>query len=210
MTVVIAVGLTDGELLIIKEDVGRSHVIREIADIHLCRDELHGNIIADRVNGNGGILTDLAGDTVVKAVIQPLPGLWLSGMVFRSPIAFQRNAINAPVEGGVVRAHVIPEHRVELRQRSNGTDVKGVEPAFLERTEMTFHLALAGTVTDLCVKKQYSERHADHGKLLIGVAAAVVDVELIRDTIGGNGRFENLLEVIGIVIIEQFAADQEP
>ena len=73
MAVVIAVGLTDGELLIIQQDVGRSHVIREIADIHLCRDELHGNIIADLVNGNGGILAYLTGDTVIKTVIQPLP-----------------------------------------------------------------------------------------------------------------------------------------
>ena len=114
MEVVIAVGLTDGELLIIKQDVGRSHIIRKIADIHLCRDELHGNIIADPVNSDGGILAYLTGDTVVKTVIQPLSGLWLSGMVFGSPIAFQRDSVNAPVEGGILGAHVVFEHSVEL------------------------------------------------------------------------------------------------
>ena len=65
----------------------------------LCGDELHGNIIADFVNGDGGIFTYLAGDAVVKAVIQPLSGLWPARMVFGSLIAFQRDSVNAPVEG---------------------------------------------------------------------------------------------------------------
>ena len=56
----------------------------------------------------------LSDDTVVKAVIQPLSGLRLAGMVSGSLIAFQGNASNAPVEGGIVGAHVIPEHSVEL------------------------------------------------------------------------------------------------
>ena len=73
MAVVIAVRLADGELLVIKEDVGRSHVVRKIADIHFCSDELHGDIIADLVDGDGGILADFACDTVVKTVVQPLP-----------------------------------------------------------------------------------------------------------------------------------------
>lgn len=65
MAVVIAVGPADGELLTIRQDVGGSHVIREIADIHFCGDELHGDIIADRVNGNGGIFPDFACDTKI-------------------------------------------------------------------------------------------------------------------------------------------------
>ncbi len=68
MAVVITVGPADRELLIISQDVGGSHVIRKISYIHLCGDELHGNIIEDRVDGNGGILLDFAGDTVVKTV----------------------------------------------------------------------------------------------------------------------------------------------
>lgn len=131
-------------------------------------------------------------------------------MILRPLKTFQGSGINAPVEGSVVRAYVISEHSVELRQRSNGTDVKGIKPAFLQGAEMAFHLAFAGAITDFCVKEQYSQRYADHGKLFIGVAAAVGDVELIRDTIGGNGGLEDLLEVAGIVIIEQSVADQEP
>lgn len=114
MAVVIAVGLTDRKLFTLKQDVGRGHVVRKITDIHFCGDELHGNIIADPVNGDGGILTNLACDAVVKTVIQPLPGLGLARMVFGSLIAFQRDSVNAPVEGGVVVTHVIFEHFVEL------------------------------------------------------------------------------------------------
>ena len=81
MAVLIAVGLPDGELLIFKQNEGRVHVIREISDIHFGRDKLHGHIIADLVDGNGRVLTNLACDTVVKTVIQPLPGLWFAGMI---------------------------------------------------------------------------------------------------------------------------------
>ena len=72
VAVVIPVGLTDRKLFTVKQDVSRSHVIRKIAYIDFCGDELHGNIIADFVDGNGGILTDLACDAVVKTVIQSL------------------------------------------------------------------------------------------------------------------------------------------
>lgn len=210
MAVVITVDPADRELLIISQDVGGSHVIRKIAYIHLCGDELHGNIIADRVDGNGGILPDFAGDTVVKTVLQPLCRLRSPGMILRSLKTLQGSGTNAPVEGSVIGTHVIPEHRVELRQRSNGTDVKGVKPALLQGAEMAFHFALTGTVTDLCVKEQHPDGDTDHGQLFIRIAAAVVNVELVRDAIGSDGRFENLLEVAGIVVIEQLSADQEP
>lgn len=167
MAVVITVGPADRELLIISQDIGGSHVIRKIAYIHLCRDELHGNIIADRVDGNGGILPDFAGDTVVKTVLQPLCRLRSPGMILRSLKTLQGSGTNAPVEGSVIGTHVIPEHRVELRQGSDGTDVKGVKPAFLQGAEMAFHFAFAGTVTDLCVKEQDAEGDADHGQLFI-------------------------------------------
>ena len=114
MAVVIAVRLADWKLFTIKEDVGRSHVIRKIADIHFCRDKLHGNIITDFIDGNGGILADLARDAVVKTVIEPLSGLRLSGMIHGVLIALQRDCVNASVKGGVVGTHVVFEHSVEL------------------------------------------------------------------------------------------------
>ena len=90
------------------------HVIRKIADIHFCRDELHGNIIADFIDSNGGILADFACDAVVKTVIEPLSGLRFSGMILGVLIALQRDPVNAPVEGGIVGTHVVFEHSVEL------------------------------------------------------------------------------------------------
>ena len=50
---------------------------------------------------------------------------------------------------------------------------------------------------------------ADEGKLLIGVAAAIVDIKFCRDPVGGHGVLEHLLEVIGIVAVEEPAAHQE-
>ena len=64
MAVFVTVCLTDGEFLTIRQDEGGIHVIREKTYIDFCRDELHGNIIADFVNGNGGILAHLTGDAV--------------------------------------------------------------------------------------------------------------------------------------------------
>ena len=55
MAVFVAIGLSDRELLIIKQDKGRSHVIWLETDINLCGDELHGNIITDAINRNRGV-----------------------------------------------------------------------------------------------------------------------------------------------------------
>ena len=59
-------------------------------------------------------------------------------------------------------------------------------------------------------EKQHAQGYTDHGKLFIRVTAAIIDVKLIRDAIGGNGGFKDLLEVTGIVVIEQFTANQKP
>lgn len=146
MAVFIAVGPADGELLTIRQDVSGSHVIRQIADVHLCGDELHGNIVADRADGDGRILADFACDAVIKTVIQPLYRLRPAGMIFRSLKTIQGSGVNAPVEGRVIGTHVSPEHSVELRQGSDGTDIKSIEPTFLQGTEMAFHLALVMTI----------------------------------------------------------------
>lgn len=46
------------------KDESRVHVFREIADLHFLGDELHGDVIADTVDGDGGIFPYLAGDAV--------------------------------------------------------------------------------------------------------------------------------------------------
>lgn len=128
-----------------------------------------------------GELLTIRQDVSGSHVIQPLDRLRPAGMILRSLKTLQRSGVNAPVEGGVIGTHVIPEHPIELRQGSDGTDIKSIEPTFLQGTEMAFHLALAGTVTDLCVKKQHPDGDTDHGQLFIRVTAAVVNVELVRD-----------------------------
>ena len=54
---------------------------------------------------------------------------------------------------------------------------------------MPLDLTLAGAITDFRVEKQNAEGHTDHGKLLIGVAAAIVYIEFIGNSVGGNGIF---------------------
>ena len=141
MAVVIAVGLPDWVLFAIRQYEGGSHIIRQIADINLCRNKLQGNIIADLVNGNSGILPYFTGDAVVKTVIQPLPGLRSAGVIRGSFIAFKRNIINPPVEGCIVGTQVIFKHTVKLSQRGNGIYIQSVKPTLFERTEMAFHFA---------------------------------------------------------------------
>lgn len=81
MAVLIAVGPADGELLIFKQNESRDHVIREKSDIYFGRDELHGHIIADLVDGNGRVLANLACDTVIETVLQPMRRLRFTGMI---------------------------------------------------------------------------------------------------------------------------------
>ncbi len=46
------------------KDERRVHVFGEVSDLHLLGDELHGDVIASAVDGDGGILPYLAGDAV--------------------------------------------------------------------------------------------------------------------------------------------------
>ena len=99
------------------------------------------------------------------------------------------------MKGDVVGTHVVLKQGVEPGKGGNGADIKGIKPAFLQRTEMPLNFAFAGSVTDFCMKKQHAERYADHGQLFIGITAAIIDIELIRDTIrnvsGAEDKGEN-------------------
>lgn len=46
------------------KDERRFHVFWQVADLHLLGDELHGDVIAFTVDGDGGIFPYLAGDAV--------------------------------------------------------------------------------------------------------------------------------------------------
>ena len=64
------------------ENKGSGHVSGLIADINLHGDELHGNIEAYFIDGNGGILIHFSGNTVQEAFIQPVTGLWSPAVGF--------------------------------------------------------------------------------------------------------------------------------
>ena len=196
MAVFVAVGPAEGKLLTIFEDIGTVHVIRKIPDIDLCGDELHGDVVRDVVDTDGGIPADLAGNAVIEAFLEPFARLRLPGMVGRLKIPVHRSGIDAAVEGGVVGTHVVPEHAVELIQRGYTREVQRIEPPLLEGSEMAFHLALAGAVADAGMEKDNAETDTDHGKLLIGIAGAVIDIKFIRNSISGNGLLQDLLEVV--------------
>ncbi len=51
-------------MLPLVKDEGAGHVVRQEADIHFGGDELHGDIIGDFVDGDGGVLVHLPGDAV--------------------------------------------------------------------------------------------------------------------------------------------------
>ena len=55
------------------KDERRVHVFGEVSDLHPLGDELHGDVIAFAVDGDGGILPYLAGDAVQETFLQPFP-----------------------------------------------------------------------------------------------------------------------------------------
>jgi hypothetical protein len=124
--VLIAVGAAYRELFSITQDVRCGHIIRQVADVYFCRDELHRNIVAHAVDGDGGILAYLARDAVVKAVVQPLAGLRFPRMIFGSLVTIQRDRVDAAMKSSVVRTHIITQHFVELCKRGDGIYVERI------------------------------------------------------------------------------------
>ena len=51
-------------MLPFRKDERRVHVIGQVADLHFLGDELHGDVIASAVDGDGGVFSYLAGDAV--------------------------------------------------------------------------------------------------------------------------------------------------
>ena len=142
MTVFIAIGTADWKLLVFKKKEGCVHVIRKEADIYRGRDKLHRDIVAGLPNRDGRVLANFSRDTIVEAVIQPLAGLWLTGMILRCFVAVQRHTVNATVERGVVGTHVIPQKTIELFQRGDRGNIQRVQPALLECSKMALYLTL--------------------------------------------------------------------
>ena len=122
------------------KDEGGGHVIRQEADLHFGRDELHGDVIGHPVDGDGGILAYLPGDTVQEAFLQPFPGFRHADGGACLPVLFHGSGADAGMDGRIVGAHIVPEQPIELCQGGDGIQVQGIEPCLLERPELTFDL----------------------------------------------------------------------
>ena len=88
--------------------------------------------------------------------------------------------------------------------------VKRIEPPLLERAPAAFDLGLGGAIPYTGMDEDCPDIAADQAELLVRVAAAVVDVKFLRDAVCGNRVLEHLLEICGIVAVEQLAADEHP
>ena len=67
---------------------------------------------------------------------------------------------------------------------------------------MVFYLAFAGLIADACMQQKDPEGYTDHGKLFVGIAAAIVNVEFIRNSISSDGIFQDNLKVVSFAVAE--------
>ena len=138
-------------MLAFVKDEGRGHVIRQEADLHFLRDELHGDVIGHFVDGDSGVPVHFPCDAVQETFLQPFPGLRHADRGAGLLVALQGRGSDAGMDGSVVGAHVILKEPVELIQRGDGIHVQGVEPCLFQRSELPLDLGLGGSVTYFCM-----------------------------------------------------------
>lgn len=83
-------------------------------NIHFSRNKLHGNVIADVINGNDGILSDFGCNPVIKTVLKSLAGSRILAMILGMFVPLKRNVFDSPVESGVVGTYAVFKHAVKL------------------------------------------------------------------------------------------------
>lgn len=130
-------------------------------------------------------------------------------MILRAQIPVDRRLTGSGVNGGVVLSDVVRKEIVELRK---GMDLPGIdhrEPAAADGAEVPFDLPFCSTVPHRRMGLDDAERIKDECELLILKGAAVIHVDLIGDPIGLYGAFEDLLVVVPVVVVEDFAADDQ-
>ena len=116
MAVLHFIRFTDRESFALIKDKSRIHVIRKETDLNTGRNELHRAVIADLIDGNSSIFTDLAIDAIKEAVIEPLSGCRDTRVILCISEAFQWSAVDTGMDGSVIGTHVILEHSVKLSQ----------------------------------------------------------------------------------------------
>jgi len=104
----------------------RAHVFREVADLHVLGDELHGDVVAYTVDGDGGVFFYLAGDAVQEAFLEPFPRAGNPHMLLCGLIPLERGAADAGMVSGVIPADVILQDGVKFMQGMDPVKVKPV------------------------------------------------------------------------------------
>ena len=184
-------------------------MVRQVAYVHLHADELRRGIIPYAVNRNAGIVVDLARDTVGKAFIQPFGRPWDADMVFSTHEAVDRSLACTGMDSGVVPADVIGEQGIELFQRMDSRDIKGRQPAAAEGPEVPFYFAFCSPISNRGMGFDNAQGIKDQGELVVFKRTAVIHVDLIRDTVSGNGLLEYFLIVVSVIVIKDPAADDQ-
>lgn len=75
-------------MIAFKKDVGILHTVGKVADLDFGPDELHGDIIIKRANGNCSVKIDPSGNAVHKALIKPFLAFRKTDIVDAPLIAF--------------------------------------------------------------------------------------------------------------------------
>lgn len=126
MTLLHLIGFTDWKKVALIEDESGIRVIRQEADLHGERNELHEAVIADLVGGNSRVLTNPAGNVVIEAVVKPLSGFRDTRMILRFLIMFQRCRADTGMRGSIIGSHVVLKHGIKLCKGRGAVRIKSV------------------------------------------------------------------------------------
>ena len=88
-------------------------------------------------------------------------------------------------------------------------DIKGRQPAAAEGPEVPFYFAFCSPVPDRGMGFDNAQGIKDQGELVVFKRTAVIHVDLIRDTVSGNGLLEYFLIVVSVIVIKDPAADDQ-
>ena len=122
------VGFVNRGFRVFIKDVGTVHIFRKETYLHFHADELHGNIIGFLEDGDGGIISYLAGDAVIKTVIQPFTGQRMTDILTGILKTYHGSCVNAGMIGSVVFSDIVFKHLIELVDGMDYSGVDGVDP----------------------------------------------------------------------------------
>ena len=128
MTVIYFVGFVNRGFRVFIKDVDTVHIFRKETYFHFHANELHGNIIGFLEDGDSGIISYLAGDTVIKTVIQPFTGQRMTDILTGILKTCHGSRFNPGMIGSVVLSDIVSQHLIELIKGMDLSGVDGVDP----------------------------------------------------------------------------------